>query len=36
MGLCVKCGYDLRGNPAGKTCPECGAPIPSPLPPSVA
>jgi hypothetical protein len=27
-GCCAKCGYDLRGNPSGKTCPECGAPIP--------
>ncbi len=24
-GLCVKCGYDLRGRPQGSTCPECGS-----------
>jgi len=23
-GYCLKCGYDLRGNPDSKTCPECG------------
>ena len=23
-GLCVKCGYDLRGNASG-VCPECGS-----------
>src|SRR5439155_5802664 len=23
-GLCVRCGYDLRGNVSG-VCPECGA-----------
>ena len=23
-GLCIKCGYDLRGNASG-VCPECGA-----------
>ena len=22
---CRTCGYDLRGNPAAKICPECGA-----------
>lgn len=25
-GLCLKCGYDLRGNESG-ACPECGAEI---------
>jgi hypothetical protein len=25
--LCENCGYDLRGNRAATTCPECGAPI---------
>jgi hypothetical protein len=25
-GLCVTCGYDLRGNPTAAACPECGAP----------
>jgi hypothetical protein len=24
---CSKCGYDLRGNPEGVTCPECGAEV---------
>ncbi|MCX5662237.1 MAG: hypothetical protein NTW19_21370 [Planctomycetota bacterium] len=24
--VCRSCGYDLRGNPAATTCPECGAP----------
>jgi hypothetical protein len=24
-GLCAKCGYDLRGLPDGRACPECGA-----------
>jgi hypothetical protein len=24
-GACVRCGYDLRSNPAGSACPECGA-----------
>jgi hypothetical protein len=23
-GLCVRCGYDLRGGSAGGACPECG------------
>lgn len=23
-GICRRCGYDLRGNPAARTCPECG------------
>jgi hypothetical protein len=26
-GLCLRCGYDLRGNESGR-CPECGAAIP--------
>jgi hypothetical protein len=26
-GVCGKCGYDLRGNPSGKICPECGGAI---------
>jgi hypothetical protein len=25
-GLCLRCGYDLRGTPAGAVCPECGRP----------
>ena len=25
MGLCVCCGYNLRGN-ASRVCPECGTP----------
>ncbi len=29
-GLCVKCGYDLRGNASG-VCPECGAAAPGEL-----
>src|SRR5436309_1373752 len=24
LGLCLRCGYDLRGSPSG-ACPECGA-----------
>ncbi len=30
-GLCVKCGYDLRGADH-KVCPECGSPPPLPSP----
>ena len=26
-GLCVKCGYDLRGSSAASACPECGTPL---------
>lgn len=29
LGLCTRCGYDLRGS-AGLACPECGAPVPAP------
>jgi hypothetical protein len=29
-GLCVRCGYSLRGNSGCGTCPECGAAIPMP------
>ncbi|MCC6908083.1 MAG: hypothetical protein IT430_09100 [Phycisphaerales bacterium] len=29
--LCIKCGYDLRGNASG-VCPECGTPPPRPSP----
>jgi hypothetical protein len=29
-GLCVRCGYSLRGNSGGCTCPECGAAIAMP------
>lgn len=25
QGLCIKCGYNLQGNPDAETCPECGA-----------
>ena len=28
-GLCLKCGYDLRGSP-GPRCPECGTEVPQP------
>ena len=23
-GYCIRCGYDLRGNPSANRCPECG------------
>ena len=26
LGLCLACGYDLRGTPAGGRCGECGEP----------
>ncbi len=26
-GCCPNCRYDLRGNPDGEACPECGHPI---------
>jgi hypothetical protein len=26
-GLCVDCGYDLRGSTGEGRCPECGAPF---------
>jgi hypothetical protein len=28
--ICFECGYDLRGNPSGLSCPECGAKIARP------
>lgn len=28
---CGQCGYDLRGLPAGRSCPECGSSIPKRL-----
>ena len=30
LGLCRRCGYDLRGNTSG-TCPECGTAVRSDL-----
>ena len=27
VGLCSKCGYDLRAHATGDTCPECGTPV---------
>jgi hypothetical protein len=29
---CLTCGYDLRGNPAATSCPECGTPVPAAKP----
>ena len=26
-GLCLRCGYDLRGSAHSGRCPECGAPV---------
>jgi hypothetical protein len=31
LGLCAKCGYDLRASTPGGRCPECGTPIPADL-----
>lgn len=28
-GLCLRCGYDLRGSKDSARCPECGAPAPA-------
>jgi hypothetical protein len=27
QGLCLGCGYDLRGHSSGQRCPECGSQI---------
>ena len=27
VGLCAKCGYDLRAHGPGDKCPECGTPV---------
>lgn len=29
--VCAECGYDKRGLPAGRVCPECGARAPGPM-----